>query len=93
MPTQARAVSDSSQGPCSLKFQSQEAFELRVHIAGAPELPIGDAETACDMAQVNGYFKEQSPQEPPHRAGRVASMTRSGMQESSGYLLMLTLVQ
>lgn len=60
-------------------FQSNPGKELRMHIPGAPTLLLGDAETAFNMAQVNGYFKEQSPQEGPQRAGRVASMTRAGI--------------
>ena len=83
MPDQpARASSDSFKKSNFLTFQSNEGLELRVHIAGAPQQLIGDAETAFSMAQVNGYFKEQSPlspQEGAHRGGRVASMTRTGM--------------
>ena len=80
MPDQPpRPPSDSFRNSNFLTFQSNEGLELRVHIAGAPQLLTGDAETAFNMAQVNGYLKEQSPQEPIQRGGRVASMTRSGM--------------
>jgi hypothetical protein len=83
-----RAPSDSFRKSNFLTFQSNEVLELKVRIAGAPQLLIGDAETAFNMAQVNGYFKEQSPQEPLHRGGRVASMTRSGMVPERHSLLL-----
>lgn len=90
MPEQpSRPPSQSFQKSSFLTFQSNEGLELRVHVAGAPKLLVGDAETAFNMAQVNGYFKEQSPQEPPQRSGRVASMTRAGMHSPGIYLLFL----
>jgi hypothetical protein len=80
MPDPSSTPSESFQKSNLLPFHGNEGMELRVHISGAPTLLLGDAADALNMAQVNGYFKEQSPQEGPQRAGRVASMTRTGMQ-------------
>jgi hypothetical protein len=79
MPDPPSPPSESFQKSNFLTFQNNEGMELRVHVSGAPTLLLGDAADAFNMAQVNGYFKEQSPQEGPQRAGRVASMTRTGM--------------
>ena len=58
-----------------------------------PFRPSGDAQVEeYNMAQVNGYAREQSPLSPPelqrNNTGRVASITRTGTHCRLVYLIL-----